>query len=807
MNTATRLAANLCVLLGMALAEAGAFEVTLTVEVPPGVAPTAENVKLAPLPAGKKLAVVLYADWGFRSARNAVPLARAFQLAGWRGTFFLAGARDVAQYAPKLEALGQEVATNLFSGGISAYRDEMFSYTPQDIYNAIGPLRSELNAVLKRPVITQLVRGHGVPYRDRIRAMGYLEATHWYTHYVLLGGAPREVPLGGYRKGSIPIVRTGKLDESAFQQAEQNKARVVILGRAGKSLSADQKSFLSKHGGKKDYWYTTLGEFASTIYLQRKAKVSRVKVKDGRAEVTLTLAEDFNPLFLRAPISLDMAGTVVDVPPEMLLGGPVTARMMLSPSRISLPGTAELKVVLSNRGKREVKVGDVYSRGPAGFDVTTDLSAGIRPLAAGSETEVQFMIGSNDKAGPLSFGFTPLVFRMDYEIGGEKRTLLAAAELEVRPALSVDVYPCDGVPLAPKGSQTFMFTVDNIRAGKGRGNWRNLLPKFEKFILPQVGPVIGTITFPESDAFNVEPDEIDLELAVGGERKVFHVTVTNTGPSKAPYVLSPEIRLAGQDRPLLLPFGGTSVHYVEKMGSPALDERGLMMYASWDKLDGGSSPGVARARGRKASYQGAMGSGRIGRGLLGQALLYNSVCLLDPFMNFNESEGTMMFWLRHDPSQKRPFPRRRRERLFSVETQHPARNVATGLLGLSLGETHLIARMMTIGPTYHNLRAPFKKTDEWTHVALTWSCPKKFMRIIVDGEVRGELKDDGKTWYAVPARRWPYHYGDFMTPLSNDHNAYTSTMRDEFCIYNRPLSVHEIQEHIKQVNAKRQDRE
>ena len=41
-----------------------------------------------------------------------------------------------------------------------------------------------------------------------------------------------------------------------------------------------------------------------------------------------------------------------------------------------------------------------------------------------------------------------------------------------------------------------------------------------------------------------------------------------------------------------------------------------------------------------------------------------------------------------------------------------------------------------------------------------------------------------------------------MTPLSDDHNDYTSTMRDEFRIYNRPLSVEEIQEHIKQVKAK-----
>ena len=39
-------------------------------------------------------------------------------------------------------------------------------------------------------------------------------------------------------------------------------------------------------------------------------------------------------------------------------------------------------------------------------------------------------------------------------------------------------------------------------------------------------------------------------------------------------------------------------------------------------------------------------------------------------------------------------------------------------------------------------------------------------------------------------------------PISDDHGAYVSTMRDEFYLYNRPLSVKEIQEHIKEVEAK-----
>ena len=787
----------ICAIVLASAGRAGTFDLKLTVDVPPGVEPTAKNVKLAPLPAGKKLAVVLYVDWSYRSAKTALPLAKSFSKAGWRATFFLAGAKDVAQYAPKLEALGHEIGTNLYSGGISAYRDEMVSYTPQDILNAIGPLKSELNAVLKRPVITQLVRGHGVPYRDRLQAMGYLQATHWYTHYVLLGrDAPREVSLGGYSKGAIPIVRVGKLDEAAFTQAAEKKARAVILGRGWGPNPAPHEAFLKTHGGKKDYWYATLGEYASTVYLQRKMKVSGVKVADGKAVVTLAVADDFGPLFLRAPVSLDLAGKVVDVPASDVLGGPVKARLTVSLRRIRLPGQARLMVSLTGPDGKPRLMPQVSVTAPDGFDVK------VVPADTKFGRKL-FSVRSNAKAGPLSFGFVPLVARIEYKVGETTRTLLAATELEVRPALAVDVYPYYGVPLAPKGSQTFMLTIDNLRAGPGRGNWRKMRPKFDKFILPPEGPVKATITFPESKTFKVAPEKLDLELAAAGQRKVFYVKVTNTAPDKKPYVFWPQIRLAGEDKPLLLPFGGTNVHCVAKLGAAPLDDKGLLMYASWDKLDGGSSPGVDKARGKKASYQGAMGPGRIGPGLLGKALLHNSVCLLDAFANFDEAEGTMMFWLRNDPGQKRPFPRGRTERLFAVETQHPPRNVNTSLLSLGLRDgRELTVRMMTLGPIYHYLKAKFPKTDEWRHVALTWSCSKKSIRIIVDGEVAGELTDDGKSWHSVPARRWPYHYGNFMTPLSNDHNAYTSTMRDEFYIYNRPLSAEEIQEHIKQVKTK-----
>jgi len=226
------------------------------------------------------------------------------------------------------------------------------------------------------------------------------------------------------------------------------------------------------------------------------------------------------------------------------------------------------------------------------------------------------------------------------------------------------------------------------------------------------------------------------------------------------------------------------------------------MYASWDdkKLD---LPHADRARGRKEAYRGAMGYITYGPGVLGQCALHKTTCLLDPHLNFNEAEGTMMFWLRNDPGQKRPFRPNMSERLFALVTQHPARNVDTGQLSLRLhGRGFLVGKMMTLGPTYHELRAPFKKTDEWTHVALTWSCPKRSMQIIVNGRVAKNLTDDGKTWHPIPCRHYPGTYGDFFVPISDDHGAYVSTMRDEFYLYNRPLSVKEIQAHIKHVKAK-----
>jgi hypothetical protein len=113
-------------------APAGGFEVTVPLDVPAGATVAPENVRIAPLPAGKKLAVAVYVDCSYQQAKNALPLAEAFAEGGWRSTFFLAGAPDLAEYAPKLQALGHEVASNLDSGGISAYAHEMFGYGDQE---------------------------------------------------------------------------------------------------------------------------------------------------------------------------------------------------------------------------------------------------------------------------------------------------------------------------------------------------------------------------------------------------------------------------------------------------------------------------------------------------------------------------------------------------------------------------------------------------------------------------------------------------------------------------------------------------
>lgn len=79
--TARMTAFVMCAIAMAGPALAGTFDLKLTVDVPPAVEPTAKNVKIAPLPAGKKLAVVLYVDWSYRSAPTALPLARSFSKA------------------------------------------------------------------------------------------------------------------------------------------------------------------------------------------------------------------------------------------------------------------------------------------------------------------------------------------------------------------------------------------------------------------------------------------------------------------------------------------------------------------------------------------------------------------------------------------------------------------------------------------------------------------------------------------------------------------------------------------------------
>ncbi|KKK87229.1 hypothetical protein LCGC14_2755330, partial [marine sediment metagenome] len=98
-----------------------------------------------------------------------------------------------------------------------------------------------------------------------------------------------------------------------------------------------------------------------------------------------------------------------------------------------------------------------------------------------------------------------------------------------------------------------------------------------------------------------------------------------------------------------------------------------------------------------------------------------------------------------------------------------------------------------LGNRAYHVRAPYPRSMEtqWSHVAVTWSVKDRLLELFVDGKSAGKAKPGDTPWYAVP---WD-NAADWGHPLvvsTMDHGHWSGTMRDEFYIYNRPLTAEEI---------------
>jgi hypothetical protein len=114
------------------------------------------------------------------------------------------------------------------------------------------------------------------------------------------------------------------------------------------------------------------------------------------------------------------------------------------------------------------------------------------------------------------------------------------------------------------------------------------------------------------------------------------------------------------------------------------------------------------------------------------------------------------------------------------------------------------AVLRCLGNVKYHVQAPFEWESQWRHVALLWDTEARRLEIYVDGRlVSGPLHRNGEpvpegdkaAWHSAP---WDGAYDHFcMMPALGGHNGWYSTDRDEFHIYNRPLTVKEIQENMK----------
>jgi len=287
-------------------------------------------------------------------------------------------------------------------------------------------------------------------------------------------------------------------------------------------------------------------------------------------------------------------------------------------------------------------------------------------------------------------------------------------------------------------------------------------------------------------------------------------------------MVKPVVRFDGEKEPVNVLFPGTTVIRGKTRVAPkALDDTGLLVYASWDDKTKGAN--FDRAAGGTGCGQSGAPCIYTNEGVKGWALSARTGALADSYRNIDYQRGTILCWVRKDPQIRNentyvPDPavtckagasqwNNYGECLFGM---NGFPQIAAGSQsGITLrryrswkGKTgYLQATYQGMGRQIRYVQAPFAWTEKWRHVAVLWDIKARRLELYIDGQRAGKADPGKEEWYGAPWDRGRPS-GQIFSPISCDHGKWSGTQRDEFYIYNRPLSPAEIMANKRKAAAK-----
>ncbi|KKK79655.1 hypothetical protein LCGC14_2831320, partial [marine sediment metagenome] len=344
-----------------------------------------------------------------------------------------------------------------------------------------------------------------------------------------------------------------------------------------------------------------------------------------------------------------------------------------------------------------------------------------------------------------------------------------------------------------------------------------------RFVSHRAGVCKGTVSFDLPKGLTVTPASQEFELGAGDKaRLVFKLTCTDWDAKDIR--IPPVIRVDGWPDPVEFPYPGTRIiRNREELDYAPLDKLGLLAHASWD--DKGFC-GFDRAVGKRGVGHGGLAS-KIGvnwtpmiDGAKGWCIGARSAVLADSFKNIDFKKGTILCWIRRDPTIRNEnqhrgdpatswkmgavhFANNRGETLWV--TGGGGQTVGNALSGLTLRrfygwdgkEGYIEAIWQGMEHQYRYVQAAYenKRLMEWRHVGVLWDIEAKRLELYLDGKLAAKADPGKEDWYGSPwdnGRKSTGGRAHGLQPISMDHGKRTWTMRDEFKVYNRPLTPQEI---------------
>jgi len=692
-------------------------------------------------------------------------------------------------------------------------------------------------------------RGYGAAFLDS----NYLFLYDPYVNYVLY------LRRGRHDVGTLIVKQDNTLrggrtapNERLYYFLLANQFRVAVKDVAeGKIVRFKIRDFkqadleemgriIGKFGADPLIWHATEGEIGAYEYLKRKSRILAVKSVGGsEVEISLALERDVFPPFLLAPLSLKLpkgfpvkAARVgptackitrrkksvhVDIPLQRAFRDGVAMTLEPAAPDMGVPEKMQATLTIRNTSEEPVEnarlrwVGCPGIKGVGGLTVT----GGEQPFTLPAKSQRKIAVAIRTERG-ARFGLIPVQGVLTAKVRGAERVFMEGFEIVVAPRLRVYQDPYWQIPMQKGHTQVFVVHLSNERISP-----RPVLGKgMPTFLSHRAGPCRGVVRMDLPEGMEARPKERPFQLVANAETTLVF-TITNNRWGAEQVQVRPVVRFEGESTASEVAYPGTDVVRDEKrIAYKPVDDKGLLFYVSWDK-----SNTADKSSGSPGYWSGDIPVYVPAIGVKGMCNTYPAWAVYSPFRNIDPKKGTILFWIRKHPKLKNengyvpdrantwkfgPSLGGRGEALFGVDHAPQLIPSSRSFVGLrryrawkgKSGYVEALFRCM--GGTIYHVQANFDWTSRWHHVAMLWDTKARRLDIYIDGKpASGPLHRNGKEvpagdkaeWHTAPWDNAVDHY--CQMGLLGGHNTWYGTDKDEFYIYNRPLTKKEIVENMK----------